>query len=611
MQNSITQSLIFRAGVTMGGIVILALTSMLGSIIIAETARDDAAAINHAGSLRMQSYRIAARLPDAEPQQIEQYAEQFEATLDSPAIRGLVPASQRHDVNASYERLRKRWEEELRPLASLAATGSTAAISAYNEGVSDFATEVDGFVTLLQREAEARLQLLRLIQGATLFMTLALVFLAMYKLVTDVVPPLRALFQVVNQVRRADFSGRTTYEGGDELGLLSRTINQMNDSLSRMYAELEQRVEDKTAALKRSNESLRLMYQAARQLNGEPASSHTYRSVLEQMEQVTGLGPITLCLSHEEADRAYQRISTLNERQPGFCQAPECGDCFQGIRGRMHVRTVPVGESDHRYGVLLVQYPPDRQPQRWQLELVETVAGHIATALTLSRRHEEQRRLALMDERAVIARELHDSLAQALSYLKIQVTRLQTLIRNQAPAEDKQAVIDELREGLNSAYRQLRELLTTFRLKMDQPGLEPALQGTVREFSKRGELEIQLEYDLKHCPLTPNEEIHTLQVVREALANVVHHARARTCDVQLHTDAHGRVVVRVSDDGVGLPEDWQRRTNHYGSTIMQERADGLGGTLSLARRQEGGTEVKLTFTPAASEEDTTTLLTGN
>ena len=74
--------------------------------------------------------------------------------------------------------------------------------------------------------------------------------------------------------------------------------------------------------------------------------------------------------------------------------------------------------------------------------------------------------LAMVNERTVIARELHDSLAQALSYLKIQVTTLeqgdQGDIKNEAIIRD---VSQELREGLDSAYRQLRELLTTFRLK--------------------------------------------------------------------------------------------------------------------------------------------------
>ncbi|WP_438887220.1 histidine kinase, partial [Bacillus cereus group sp. Bce037] len=85
----------------------------------------------------------------------------------------------------------------------------------------------------------------------------------------------------------------------------------------------------------------------------------------------------------------------------------------------------------------------------------------------LQRRIEEQQHVTLINERTIIARELHDSLAQSLSYLKMQVARLERMQQKEATKEAQSAVFDELRNGLNSAYRQLRELLTTFRLKLE------------------------------------------------------------------------------------------------------------------------------------------------
>ncbi|GHB13255.1 type IV pili methyl-accepting chemotaxis transducer N-terminal domain-containing protein [Modicisalibacter luteus] len=595
MSQSLTRSLIFRAGLTMAGIVILALTSMLGSIMIAETASGDAAAINQAGSLRMQAYRLLSTRLQApvDDEVLRQQVERFDVGLASPAIAELIPDDPRHPLADRYASVVETWEGMLRPVLLTAEARPPQALAAQ---VVKFVSEVDSLVNQLQQEAESRIQMLRLFQGIVLFLTLILVFIAMYKLVNDVMPPLRELFHVVNRSRQGDFEGHVDYAGDDELGLISRTINQMNESLSQMYAQLEQRVEAKTAELKRSNESLRLLYQAARQLNSSTPGSENFREVLERLEQVTGTGPITLCLSHGEAERAYQRISTQRGDRPDFCQAPDCGTCLSGERVPPRVRPVVVSESDRRYGVLLMQYPAISPPQRWQMDLVETVAGLIATTLSLSQNNDEQRRLALMDERAVIARELHDSLAQSLSYLKIQVARLQSLIRQQRSADEQEAVIDELREGLNSAYRQLRELLNTFRLKMTEPGLEAALNETVREFAQRGELKILLEYELRHCPLTPNEEIHVLQIVREALSNVVHHAKAENCDIHLQTTDSGQVKVCIRDDGVGLPAQ-HARPNHYGTTIMNERAAGLGGTLDMHNRDVGGTEAILCFTP--------------
>ena len=75
----------------------------------------------------------------------------------------------------------------------------------------------------------------------------------------------------------------------------------------------------------------------------------------------------------------------------------------------------------------------------------------------------------------------------------------------QAQLDDSVQQIDR---GLNSAYRQLRELLTTFRIKVNEPGLKPALQATIEEFGANSGLHIESDFQLDHCPLTPNEEVH-------------------------------------------------------------------------------------------------------
>lgn len=609
MAHVITRSLTFRAGLAMAGIVLLALTSMLGAIVIAETASGDAAAINQAGALRMQAYRLlATRLQPgvSDARRTAQIAE-LERNLTSAAITERLPDARQHPLNQQYQAVVEQWYDQLRPLLQDATTAPVIATAR----VGDFVDQVDRLVGQLQREAESRIQLLRLFQGVILFLTLGLVFLTMYKLATEVMPPLRGLLKVVDRSRRGDFAGRTHYTAGDELGLLSRTINQMNESLSQIYGELEARVEAKTAELQRSNETLNLLYQAARQLNGAPAGDASYRRVLEQLAAVSGLGPITLCLAQSDAERAYLRLSTQPGDCPDFCRAPACKPCLDGSDAAAPwVYRVPVSEAGREYGVLLLQYPPETPPQRWQRDLVETIAGLVATSITLSQGYAEQRRLALMDERAVIARELHDSLAQSLSYLKIQVARLQAQARRTGSDPATEAIVDELREGLNAAYRQLRELLNTFRLKMTEPGLEAALEETVREFVRRGELTIRLDYRLGHCPLSPNEEVHTLQIVREALSNVVHHARASHCEVSLSTDEQGQVAVTVRDDGIGLGGQ-ESQPNHYGTTIMRERAAGLNGWLDLREPPGGGTEVRLCFTPQLHQKATATSLPGD
>jgi two-component system nitrate/nitrite sensor histidine kinase NarX len=215
----------------------------------------------------------------------------------------------------------------------------------------------------------------------------------------------------------------------------------------------------------------------------------------------------------------------------------------------------------------------------------------------------------LHEERGIIARELHDSLAQSLSYLKIQVTRLSAALNDPSDNMTPQGVLEELREGINSAYRQLRELLTTFRLKMDDRGLKRALEDTAQEFRVRSTVKIMLDNRLPSSLLTPNEEIHVLQIVREALSNVVRHAKAQHARVTLQRLGDS-VEVEVSDDGRGI-DPRPGGAHHYGMTIMRERSESLNGELSMESAPAEGTRVQLRFrhrTPVVSNNVSAAML---
>nr|WP_289135270.1 ATP-binding protein [uncultured Halomonas sp.] len=157
------------------------------------------------------------------------------------------------------------------------------------------------------------------------------------------------------------------------------------------------------------------------------------------------------------------------------------------------------------------------------------------------------------------------------------------------------AVFDELRTGLNSAYRQLRELLTTFRLKLEGPGLQFALRQTIEEFSQRMEITVELDYDVPPYLLNPNEEIHVLQIIREALANTHKHAQAHWAGVTVHF-ADARLLVRIEDDGIGLEDD-SSPPMHYGLVIIRDRTTTLNGELSITNRPAGGASIEIVFTP--------------
>lgn len=252
-------------------------------------------------------------------------------------------------------------------------------------------------------------------------------------------------------------------------------------------------------------------------------------------------------------------------------------------------------------GLLLVKRQSTLLLTSAETALLAGVGKHLAAIICSAQRARLNRRVALCEERAVIARELHDSLAQSLTYLKIQTSRLQSLLQSSREIPtlnhaDADAVLQELRTSLNLAYRQLRELITTFRLTMNGRTLGQALKDSVEEFENLSSVAFTLDNRVPDGLLSVDEEMHILQIVRECVCNVVRHAQARRADVSLCTDGSGVVRVTVDDDGVGIDQP-HSPDQHYGLVIVQQRAHGLGGDMRVLRSPDGGTRICVSLPP--------------
>src|SRR5574340_7057 len=464
-------------------------------------------------------------------------------------------------------------------------------------------------VTQIEHDTEAKILVLRMILGAALLMTLLVGSLTLYLARNDLILPLRDLLSFAANVGRGDLAARTEHTGSDELGRLGQAFNHMAEDLSTMYQNLEARVEEKTTELTIANRSLELLYHSIARLYNGPIAPDTYAILLRDLENVLGLGHGLACLLEAGDTRGRVIASTLQPR-PGAvdpCGLMGCAECLahpalavRPLDDGRRVLSLPLKDTEQLYGVLQLEMLAGKELAQWQIQLLEALSTHIGIAIGTARRTEQSRRLSLLDERTALARDLHDSLAQSLAYMKIQVSRLKPLVDSSGTGTEAGEVLAELREGLNSAYRQLRELLTTFRLRIAGEGLAAALQTTVAEFSGRGGIPITLEAHLAGCTLTPNEEIHALQIVREALSNVLNHAQARRAEVRVICNSDGSVSATVTDDGIGI--HGVAGAHHYGMTIMEERAKNLGGRLSVENLPTLGTRVTLHFMPSTRRE---------
>jgi two-component system nitrate/nitrite sensor histidine kinase NarX len=606
-------SLLVLVGVLMSFILVLSLSAMASALLIANLTQGMAAAINQSGTLRMQSYRVGLALtgdpetPPAGAEQIARLAAELAERLQDPRLTDAVPSAASDPVRIAYTRIQRRWAEELFPAVQRGAA------SVYLDRVDGFVEDIHGLVSLLERRTERRIHMLWVTETIAVALTLVVALFTLLLLRRRVLRPLQVLLRAAEKARSGDFSIRTPFVGTDELGRLGTAMNRMSEDLSGLYGQLETRVATKTRDLERSNRSLQLLYRSAQSLDGARLSQAGLLSVLADLRAELGLHAVRLCLADAGADLARDAPTAGSEHSgppPGvvdlrlgtrtegdLCPAPGDGPDEPGA-GHAAVELV-IADQQARYGTLWAVAGNAGGLEAWQRPVLESWAKQLATALNLRDRLREGRRLAVHEERSILARELHDSLAQSLSYLKIQAMRLEQAlapspVAGKTPTDpDPGVIVADLRAGINSAYRHLRELLTSFRLKIDGEGLRAALQSTVAEYEAQGGLSVVNDDRLAPGLLSPNQEIHVLQIVREALSNVRRHAQASCARVTL-SEQDGLIEVEVADDGVGI-DDVEEPWAHHGLSIMRERARTLGGELSVFRNGVQGTLVHLRF----------------
>jgi len=599
--------LVNRIILAVSAIVLTSIVSMSATLAISKSIEGSATAINAAGALRMGANQMLTRLsvlptrPDAS--QNAKLFNAYENQLSGRAITSLIPAGSEHPLTQQHRLIIKLWKTNLLPMMEAHPQGSQITAQMIAE-VNRFTEEVNKLVLLLEERTEARIDLLHLIQITSLVFSVLIVIALFLDLKNRVLRPLRKLVRVASAVGDQDFTQQANLKGSDELAQLGQAFDQMTSELALTYQELEDRAREKTEELEVSHTALQVMHATSRNLFANHDLCSGSIPMLQELEKLLRIGPIKLYLHDKETDEPVEAVTTASQKRPFYCRDHHCNACLvtpeafddlpaQDNDGRRLL--LPIRIPGQILGTLEVWYPAGKNLPATTRRLLETLTDQLATAIFLEKQITEEQQQTLVEERTVIARELHDSLAQSLSYLKMQVTRLRRL---NITGEHKAAhddILHEFSTGLNSAYRQLRELLATFRLKLDTPDLATALNKTIDEFSERLGKRVEFEYTLPPQTLSPNEEIHTLQIVREGLANAVKHANAT--DISVHiTFESPEVRAFIRDNGKGLPDDNQP-INHYGLIIMADRARTLGGDLKVQNQATGGVEVSLTFIP--------------
>jgi signal transduction histidine kinase len=194
-------------------------------------------------------------------------------------------------------------------------------------------------------------------------------------------------------------------------------------------------------------------------------------------------------------------------------------------------------------------------------------------------------------EKAALSRELHDELGGLLVAARMDLSWLEERIASADPEVRGyfQRVQEALQSGVDIKRRVIESLRPTL---LDNLGLVPALRWQVADLCERGGLKHAEHYTHEDLPLTAQASIAVFRVVQEALANVLKHARATAVEVSVEV-VEPWLLVRVRDDGIGVPPERLLAVRSHGLAAMRQRARALGGHWHVQRPVSGGTQIEV------------------
>jgi two-component system nitrate/nitrite sensor histidine kinase NarX len=290
------------------------------------------------------------------------------------------------------------------------------------------------------------------------------------------------------------------------------------------------------------------------------------------------------------------RLAVQLIRQAHAQEGPVVADEPEGheAHGLVSAVAVPLLTEGHTVGALFLAARRRRAFHERQFELLRTVAHQTALAIGYARLYERLEQMTILEERYRLAREIHDGLAQTLSYLHLQVERLETLLATGRIQAARQEIV-ELHRTVRAAYVDVREAIDGLRLSVKQPEqLAARLRDYVQEFGLQTGMAVEFVSRPPDLTVEAAVGLQLLRIAQEALTNVRKHAQATQVRVTLTRSDH-ELELAITDNGQGFPlapSPSQHRS--YGLNGMRERAQSLGGTMTIASGPGQGTRVIVT-----------------
>lgn len=381
------------------------------------------------------------------------------------------------------------------------------------------------------------------------------------------------------------------------------------------------RNESDTEKLQKRNRELGILNAIAAELNRQVDLTRALDAALSQVAELLDLKTGWIWLLREETGEPY--LAAAQNLPPALTNDPKrmaggscyCLDTFRsgdlngaanvnvvtctrlkdlvdGTDGLRYHSSIPLYAHGKKLGVLNVASPDWRELSSDDLRLLYTIGDLMSISIERARLFAHSAEYGAVEERNRLAREIHDTLAQGLAAIALQLETADALLESGTdPARAQQAIEQSLsliRANLEEARRSVLDLRAA---PLEGRSLTQVLEMMTEQAAAQGNLKVNLDVTGGNRPLPLRVETGLYRIAQEALTNIQRHADAKRVLIRL-VATPGRVELNIEDDGRGF-DPTQVPKGRYGLIGLRERVKLLGGTLTVDSRSGGGTRLEV------------------
>lgn len=458
---------------------------------------------------------------------------------------------------------------------------------------------------------------------------IVLLLLLFWQMWRELLLPLLRLCNWADLMRGVNLDAQVEFGRGSDFAELSRDINMLGNMIKNLSRDTEIQLQKHTDHITRESRALAIQYDVASSINlshdldelfGKSLRSlcHNLNARAGIIRQFKGKNKEDVVAEHGNINHTF--LASTDRFLP--VDHPECdADLGRVYRvDRLSGETVfgSSGESaDEQLLVLsiLLQYRADilgaihlffRDDDNIDLdsysELLISIGQHLGSAVEKFRLLEEESELLVMQERTRLSHELHDSLAQTIASLRIQIR----VIDETFHAQDEKSIwqqMERIEYTIDQANNQLRELIAHFRVPFNEQGLIPSIEANIRHTQEEMGIPVYFQNEWPPHEFSDTVELNVLRIVQECLANIRKHSKAESVRILL-SYRDGDYNLLIEDDGIGFDETSvvSQGGQHLGLNILRDRASGINAILDIESEPEDGTRIHLQFSAEAPRE---------